>query len=549
LAGLHYAHTLTDFNGTELKIIHRDVSPQNTFITYDGQVKVMDFGIARAAGRDSYTQTGVIKGKITYMPPEQATGEELDCRADIFAAGIMLYEVAAGKRFWGKDTDVQILRHLVRAEYDPSPKRLDPTVPDEIDRICRKAMEYEREDRYRTAEEMQFDIERFFDGHRGVASSSKWRRNLASFISERYAEERKQIEELVEDCTKHAPTAVRVPQRPRATLLARDRRKARAAAERRGDVDSSTVARREQKAEKAIAHIRASKQAKRAGDASRGNRRGERDASRPRPTRDEIPRPRSGRAANATPDPVTAEPRGPQRSVIAIRDEDSGNPDLTASRFTALRSPHRGPDMRPALAAGAAAGLVVALVAIIGWQMGHQSGATAMSVPAAPVAVMPMPAGAPAAPRPVTVTLQLQSPTPGAQFYLNGQRLGASPFVGRAPSSPQIMTLKVTAPGHQPHERSVVLNSNLQLTIPLEVMVPKATPSPTYNNAVSNGVVPSGEDRAGSKAPPETQDPPSAVQAESKQAAKHLPVSKKIRVDIPKLNAKDSRVVDPEIDY
>jgi serine/threonine-protein kinase len=99
LAGLHYAHTLTDFDGTPLHVVHRDISPQNVFVTYDGQVKLVDFGIAKAAGAVSNTQSGVFKGKLTYVAPEQAGGDVVDARADIFSVGVMLWEAMSGRRF------------------------------------------------------------------------------------------------------------------------------------------------------------------------------------------------------------------------------------------------------------------------------------------------------------------------------------------------------------------------------------------------------------------------------------------------------------------
>src|SRR5580692_2855373 len=113
LAGLHYAHELKDFDGTPLDIIHRDVSPHNVFVTYDGQVKLVDFGIAKAALSQVQTEVGVLKGKVAYMAPEQAMGTDVDGRADIFAMGIVLWELLAQERLMtGESAAATLLRLL-----------------------------------------------------------------------------------------------------------------------------------------------------------------------------------------------------------------------------------------------------------------------------------------------------------------------------------------------------------------------------------------------------------------------------------------------------
>jgi serine/threonine protein kinase len=114
LEGLAYVHGLAGFDGKWLGLVHRDVSPHNVFVTYDGQIKLLDFGIAKATDGFEWTRTGFLKGKVAYMAPEQAAGDRVDARGDVFAVGVMLFEAVTGRRYWSHATgDLQILRSLV----------------------------------------------------------------------------------------------------------------------------------------------------------------------------------------------------------------------------------------------------------------------------------------------------------------------------------------------------------------------------------------------------------------------------------------------------
>jgi serine/threonine protein kinase len=129
-SGLNYAHNLKDFQGKQLNIIHRDISPQNIFITYEGDVKIVDFGIAKAATQSTMTQVGMIKGKVAYMSPEQADGKTIDYRSDIFSLGIILYELVTGEKMFQGDT-MQILSKVRSAEFPP-PDEVIKDVPDKL---------------------------------------------------------------------------------------------------------------------------------------------------------------------------------------------------------------------------------------------------------------------------------------------------------------------------------------------------------------------------------------------------------------------------------
>jgi len=152
--GLFYAHNLKDFHGESLSIIHRDIGPQNIFITYDGQVKIIDFGIAKAANQSTITQTDLIKGKVAYMSPEQAHGEDIDHRSDIFSIGIILYELVTQKRMFVGDR-FQVYTKVCEADFEP-PENAKKGLPPILYEILHTALAANPENRYQSAEEMAF---------------------------------------------------------------------------------------------------------------------------------------------------------------------------------------------------------------------------------------------------------------------------------------------------------------------------------------------------------------------------------------------------------
>src|SRR5262245_31099145 len=155
--GLDYAHRKVDEFGQPLGIVHRDISPQNILLSWDGGVKVVDFGIARA--RDVHEEQGVIKGKFAYMSPEQARGEPVDCRSDVFAAGIVLFElVCARPLFHGKGKEAH---EMVKSGAIPRPRDFAPGLPESLERVILKALAFHRTDRYETARDLQHDLSRF----------------------------------------------------------------------------------------------------------------------------------------------------------------------------------------------------------------------------------------------------------------------------------------------------------------------------------------------------------------------------------------------------
>ena len=158
--GLDYAHRKRDAAGRELHIVHRDVSPQNIILSYEGEVKLIDFGIAKAANKITKTQAGILKGKFGYMSPEQVRGLPLDGRSDVFAAGIVLYELCTGERLFTGTSDFSVLEKVQQAKVAP-PSQVEPSIPLKLERVMLKALAREPEDRYQHAADVAADLTRF----------------------------------------------------------------------------------------------------------------------------------------------------------------------------------------------------------------------------------------------------------------------------------------------------------------------------------------------------------------------------------------------------
>jgi serine/threonine-protein kinase len=199
LAGLHYVHELTDYDGSPMGLVHRDIKPANVFITFDGQVKVLDFGIAKAtAPGQENTNSRVLKGTARYMAPEAVGGGSIDRRADIFSTGVMLWEAASGQRLWEGDEELQIIRRLMDNDV-PAVDSVSPDTPSALTEMCRRALQLDPENRQQTAAELRTALLSFLN-ERGlgdieaslraimVAEFSDRRAERAATIRERLAE-------------------------------------------------------------------------------------------------------------------------------------------------------------------------------------------------------------------------------------------------------------------------------------------------------------------------------------------------------------------------
>jgi len=193
LDALHHAHELADYGGTPLNVVHRDVSPHNVIITYAGDTKLVDFGIAKAADSSSQTRTGVIKGKLAYMAPEQAFGKAVDRRADVFSVGVILWEAITGRRMWKGNAEGAIAHRLSSGDI---PKIGDyvPEAPLHLKAICERALATRLEERYASALAMRQDLE-------GYLASIPYRpiaRDFGGLVSQGFNDERTRLKALIE---------------------------------------------------------------------------------------------------------------------------------------------------------------------------------------------------------------------------------------------------------------------------------------------------------------------------------------------------------------
>lgn len=204
-AGLDYAHKKTDpQTGKPLGIVHRDISPQNILITFEGGVKVVDFGIAKAADQATVTRSGVLKGKYSYMSPEQASGKKVDNRSDIFALGVVLHELLTGQRLFKRANDIQTLHAVTECEVTP-PSQLNPRLPRDLDAIVMKALAKDPANRYQEAIHLQMALEDWLITHKLPSSSAHLAAFMEELYSERLAEERRAGQVLVGEELESSP--------------------------------------------------------------------------------------------------------------------------------------------------------------------------------------------------------------------------------------------------------------------------------------------------------------------------------------------------------
>ena len=180
--GLDYSHSKKDENtGEPFHIVHRDISPQNLLVSYQGEVKISDFGISKARSEPSLTQAGVVKGKMAYLSPEQALGEPIDHRADIYALGLVFYETLTGKRVYTFKNDIDAIRTIPKMDIKPLSMSV-PDIPEELNRIVMKCLEKQKDNRYQSASAVNTDLLKFKKEQKLTFDAS----DLADFMKKKF---------------------------------------------------------------------------------------------------------------------------------------------------------------------------------------------------------------------------------------------------------------------------------------------------------------------------------------------------------------------------
>jgi eukaryotic-like serine/threonine-protein kinase len=391
LEGLEYAHQAKGIDGKLLKVVHRDLTPSNIIVTMQGVVKILDFGIAKAADSHSFTQAGRFSGKLAYMPPEQVRGERVDERADIFSVGVILAEAALGVRYWGDASEPMIASRLVAGEL-PSLSRA-PYLDPELRRICERALAPKREHRYPNVTAFKSDLQRFLQALGGPVP---WV-DMAEFVSTTTGEDRARLQAIVDSQLQH------IGQLPSGSEPAPlDLPRVEVTPVNPGSLHFAPTVKRESY-----------------------------QFSAPRMD---------------PPVPSSA----PQMPVPAQRLTDHAQPTSNPGKRIALIAIVCG--------AAAAGGVAVALM-------------KSTSSIDAPTAAQPGPAASASAalsPSPAPVRLEIVVSPPEATIRLDGQLLGANPYVGVFPHDGTIHDLLVTADGYEPINQRFSLERDLMLQFRLQ---------------------------------------------------------------------------------
>lgn len=437
LAALHHAHELTDFDGAPLNVVHRDVSPRNIFLTYDGQVKLLDFGVAKAAGRDLETGVGELKGRIPFMAPEHVTDRNVDRRADVFSAGVVLREALTSARVWDGHNEIEILHRLIKHDVPPLPEDVD--VPDELRAIIVKAMAPDRDARYLTAHEMRGALEKYVRRVDATGAFAGFGERLAKEFADHRAQMKALIEQHVTRARSIPPTRMAVPALPSS---------------------SSDLA-----------------------AAARANEPARADDSRPGPSASQPP----------TPLTSSATPPGARAPSAAVRPP--------AKREISLPPPAKKAGVGTYLLAGLGFVLVVAGLTAAMLSTRQQPGASTPSTDEAPThAAVPArrpslaAATASAAPEADRVEVTIRAMPATAQIAVDGVLVGEGPYTAKYERNSRHY-LRVSAPGYVTRAEPVTMTATASMNVVLEkeagATPPVRRPAPRASVAPSEGEAPS----------------------------------------------------------
>lgn len=204
LDGLSYAHAKADELGGPLHIVHRDITPENIMVGWNGNVKILDFGIAKASSQTDQTRAGEIKGKLSYMSPEQGMGKVLDARSDLFTLGVVLYEWVTGYKLFTGENEMAILKSIIDGRiYPPSYFRED--VPEPVEHILMKALAKDREERYQAAAEMHLDIQAFLNEIGFVPTNAHLSNFMRQIFSDEIEQERAALAKAAQEKKRRTP--------------------------------------------------------------------------------------------------------------------------------------------------------------------------------------------------------------------------------------------------------------------------------------------------------------------------------------------------------
>ncbi len=440
LSALDYAHEQCGFDGKPLGFVHRDVSPHNIFLTFEGHTKVIDFGIAKARDSSLETKTGVLKGRANYMAPEQLT-RRADRRSDIFSVGAVLFEVLSGRRLWQGMGEIEILAALTRGEI-PSLHAVRPETPPALVHICQRALAARPEERFDTAAEMRDAL----DQHLWATGGPPRHRDVSDALSQEFEAERQRVRSLIEGAL------YRLQAGGSGRLEALDIRDPRDAVQdsRRGSGRS---------------HV--------------GSFAGERS----------LHNAPSLSSVRHTPSPVRhtpsalTEPPGVQLSSVvrAGRTLPASPPELL--------EPLDPPSLRERilrgqawLVAAALAAVFVTTTAVVA--LHHPAPPPQVALP--PAAASPPVAAPPVAapPAPETIVLSVSVTPSTAQIAIDGHPMPSNPFVGHFPKSSATHRIRATAPGHLSKERLVSFYDNVMIDLSL-TQQPQPPPQPPARAAAA----------------------------------------------------------------